>query len=84
MAAFMVEWRWEIWRELHQRSRVESFLFYDSGSVAPRIQQMKFKSTRRSIGAGWRLITQQGGSLVNYIAFGNEGFRLRLSFSTAF
>jgi hypothetical protein len=84
MAAFMVEWRWEIWRELHERSRVESFLFYDSGSVGSRVFDIQFKNLRRSIGAGWRLTTLQGGSLVNYIAFGDEGFRFRVALSTAF
>jgi hypothetical protein len=84
MAAFMLEWRWEIWRELHERSRVEAFVFYDSGSIAPRVFEIQLKGMRRSIGFGWSLSTLQGGALVNYIAFGNEGFRLRVSFGTAF
>lgn len=84
MAALMVEWRWEIWRELHERARIESFLFYDSGSVAENVLDIQFKNLRRSIGGGWRLITASGGSLVNYIAYGDDGFRLRLTLNTAF
>ncbi|HSG81426.1 MAG TPA: hypothetical protein VLC48_04175, partial [Gemmatimonadota bacterium] len=47
MAAFMVEWRWEVWRELHERSRIESFLFYDSGSVAESVLSIQFRNMRR-------------------------------------
>ncbi len=84
MAAFMVEWRWEVWQELHGRSRVESFLFYDSGSVAERVFDIRLKDMRRSIGMGFRLVTVQGGSMGGYMAFGDDGFRLRASLSTAF
>jgi hypothetical protein len=84
MAAFMLEWRWEVWRELHERSRIEGFLFYDSGSVAETVMSIQFRNMRRSIGGGWRLVTVAGGSFVNYIAFGDDGFRFRVTFSTAF
>ena len=84
MGAFMVEWRWEVWQELHGRSRVESFLFYDSGSVAERVFDIRLRNMRRSIGMGFRLVTVQGGSMGGYMAFGDDGFRLRASLSTAF
>ncbi len=84
MAAFMVEWRWEVWQELHGRSRAESFLFYDSGSVADRVFDIQLKNMRRSIGFGFRLVTIEGSSMGGYMAFGDEGIRLRASLSTAF
>ncbi|NIR43360.1 MAG: BamA/TamA family outer membrane protein [Gemmatimonadetes bacterium] len=84
MAAMMLEWRWEIWRELHERSRIESFLFYDAGSVMPRLADFRIDDVRRSVGIGWRLITSRSGLLTNYIAFGDDGVRYRFRFSTAF
>lgn len=84
MAATMVEWRWEVWRELHERSRVESFLFYDLGSVMPRLTDFRIGDARSSFGFGWRLSARDGALAASYIAFGDEGVRLRFTFSTAF
>ena len=84
MAALMTEWRYEVWRELHGRSRVESFFLFDSGQVQQRIDKISWSDQKRSFGFGFRLITAREAFLVTYLAYGSDGFRYRVRFETAF
>lgn len=84
MAALMTEWRYEIWRELHERSRVESFLFFDTGAVENRLTEMDGSDFVQSFGFGMRFIVRADAFLVTYIAFGDEGPRLRFTFGAAY
>lgn len=83
MSALMAEWRYEVWREPRERARVESFFFYDTGAVAERLRSLSWGARTESFGLGWRLLTRRGGRFVNYLAFGKEGLRFRITFSTA-
>ena len=47
MAAFMLEWRWEVWRELHERSRIEDLL-----SVRIELTEVHFDVHTRNSGPG--------------------------------
>ncbi len=84
MAALMTEWRYEVWRELHGRSRVESFFLFDSGQVQQRIDKIRWSDQKRSFGFGFRLITIRETFLVSYVAYGSDGFRYRVRFGTTF
>jgi hypothetical protein len=83
-ATLMTEWRYEVWRELHGRSRVESFFLFDSGQVQQRIDKIRWSDQKRSFGFGFRLITAREAFLVTYLAYGSDGFRYRVRFSTTF
>jgi hypothetical protein len=84
MAAILTEWRYEVWRELHGRSRVESFFLFDSGQVQQRIDKIRWSDQKRSFGFGFRLITAREAFLVSYLALGSDGFRYRIRFGTTF
>ena len=72
---FNLEWRYEIWRELQERSRVETFLFLDEGAVADELSRVSLPDFRSSFGVGFRVVSGQGLSSVVYVAFGAEGVR---------
>lgn len=80
----MAEWRYEIWRELHQRSRMEFFLFFDAAGVTGSLGDLSSEDLRESYGFGFRLVKLEG--LVGYTSFGfgAEGFRWRLGDSWSF
>lgn len=84
MAAIMAEWRYEIWLELHERARIEGFVFVDEGGVSPRLSDLDGSDLRESYGFGLRGIS--GGHLLAlaYLAFGEEGARLQAAFSWAY
>ena len=84
MAALMTEWRYEVWRELQGRSRVETFFLFDTGSVQSDVTRISLSDMKRSFGFGWRLVAQSRANVVNYLAFGPEGLRFRISFSAVF
>ena len=84
MAALMTEWRFEVWRELHERIRAESFVFFDIGGVDHTITDLRLRDTRQSFGFGYRVTTPRGGEFLTYLAFGDEGPKFRVSFSTAY
>ena len=84
MAAVMVEWRYEIWRELHERLRAESFVFFDTGSVADRLDDISGDDLAYSAGFGFRASARPNTLFTTYIAFGTEGPRFQLTFGTVF
>ncbi len=84
MAALMTEWRYEVWRELQGRSRVEAFFLFDIGAVNSRVTSISLGNTVRSYGFGWRIVTSRGGRFVTYMAFGKEELRFRVKFETAY
>lgn len=84
MAALMTEWRFEVWRELQERVRAESFVFFDIGGVEHTITDLRLRDTRQSFGFGYRVTTRRGGRFVTYLAFGDEGPKLRVSLNTAY
>lgn len=77
-AGVMVEWRYEVWRDLHQRSRAEFFLFFDEAGVTRSLADLASSDLRASYGFGLRFVTLDG--LVGYasLGFGEEGARVRV------
>lgn len=84
MAAVMAEFRWEVWRELHHLSRVESFLFLDLGGVAPRLGELDGEDLRESYGFGFRYVAGHRLGVLGYLAFGDEGTRVQATFDWAY
>lgn len=84
LLALISEWRYQIWRELHGRGRVESFLLLDAGAVEGHLSHMGASDLLWSYGFGMRAIW--GGQLrgLSYVAFGEEGGRVDLHLSWAF
>jgi hypothetical protein len=84
MAAIMAEWRYEVWRELHERGRVESFLLLDSGAVEDRLLDIDFDDLRWSYGFGMRVVWNRQVRWLIYLAFGDDGARLNVNFSSVY
>lgn len=84
MGAVMVEWRYEIWRELHSRGRAEGFIFFDDAAVKRNLDDIEESDLHESYGFGLRGVW--GGRLLGlaYLAFGEEGARLQATFSWAY
>jgi hypothetical protein len=80
----MSEWRYEVWRELHERGRVESFLLLDSGTVGERFRAMTFSNLYWSFGFGMRVVWDAQVRWLAYLAFGDEGAQFSLGFSRVF
>ncbi len=81
MLALMTEWRYEVWRELHERGRVESFLFLDSGTVDHKFSEMRFRNLKWSWGFGFRVVWSGQTRWLAYLGFGEDGARLNVDFS---
>lgn len=76
------EWRYEVWRELQDRLRVDGFVFFEEGAVAPRLGSLGSSDFRPSWGLGFRLEDRDGPLGRALVAFGEEGTRLGLELST--
>lgn len=81
LLALMSEWRYEVWRELHNRGRVESFLFADAGAVDRRLSDISFDQLRWSYGFGFRIVWSSQLRGLAYLAFGADRTRFDLDFS---
>jgi len=73
MLSFMSEYRFEVWRELQDRMRAETFLFFAYGSVGERITRITSDEWHPSYGLGIRV--SQPTSLIGlaYLGFSGEG-----------
>lgn len=81
--AVMGEWRYEIWRSIHEDLKVESFVFVDAGNVARRVTDLPGLETSygfgmRALGAAPHLIG------LWYLGFSEEDVRFSLQFSWPF
>lgn len=77
-----VEWRYEAWRELQDRSRAEWFVFWDSGAVVPSLSEIA--QLRNDWGFGLRFATQTGPGAHFFFAWGDEGFRFGFRLISSF
>ncbi len=84
LLAVMTEWRYEVWRELHERGRVESFLFLDTGTVDRHLRDMRLENLRWSGGFGFRVVWSGQVRWLVYLGFGRDGARFNANFGWAF
>lgn len=84
LLAVMTEWRYEVWRELHERGRVESFLFLDTGTVDRHLRDMRLRKLLWSGGFGFRVVWSGQVRWLVYLGYGRDGARFDANFSWAF
>lgn len=84
LVALQSEWRYEIWRSIHDDIRQEGFVFLDAGSVARRIDELDASDLRTGYGFGMRTATDEGLAFLWWLAFSGEGTKFRLRFSWPF
>lgn len=82
--ALTAEWRYEVWRELQERTRMEGMVFVDQGTVARRLDELDSSDWRFSFGAGLRLVTARGTVATGYVAAGEDGPRVEVGVGAAF
>lgn len=84
-AAFLLsEWRYEIWRDLHERSRTETFLFLDVSGVQHTLSDLDISDLETGYGLGMRYVVPPNVRFVWYLAFSHETTRFRVDLSWEF
>lgn len=78
------EWRYEIWRELQDRMRVEGLVFAEAGGVGRRLGEISTPDMVGSWGLGLRVVGEDGYLGSGYLAFGEEGTRVQAEFGWEF
>jgi hypothetical protein len=75
MLGLMSEWRYEVWRELHERTRAEVFIFFHYGAVAERLGEMFDSSDfwNASYGFGLRIAAPTMLIGAAYLGFNPKG-----------
>jgi hypothetical protein len=73
MLSFMSEYRFEVWRELHNRMRAETFLFFHYGAVGETTGQIEGGDWQPSYGLGLRLSRPTSLMGLAYLGFSGEG-----------
>jgi outer membrane protein assembly factor BamA len=84
MLAVMSEWRYEVWRELHERGRAETFFLADAGTVSNSFRNMSLKQLRWSFGLGLRLVFESEVRWLAWLAFGRDGAEFSVRFTRVF
>lgn len=79
MVSLTAEWRYEIWRDIHNTMRVESFLFFGEGAVGPRLGAIAPEDWRASYGFGFRLARSEALLGLAFLGFSEESVRFGVS-----
>lgn len=84
LLALSAEWRWEVWRELQGRMRLEGFVFFEEGTTVADLGRVTGSDLRPSWGGGLRLAEPGGLMGRAYLAGGEEGVRAQAELSAEF
>lgn len=84
LLAMAAEWRWEVWRELQGRFRVEGFVFFEEGTAVGDLSTLGSSDLRPSWGGGLRLADHDGLEARAFLADGEEGARFQADLSASF
>lgn len=84
LAAAAAEWRYEVWRELQERFRLEAFLFFEEGTAVRDLTTLSSSDLRPSYGVGLRLVDREGLVGRAYVADGDESPRFQLDLTAEF
>lgn len=79
MVTLIAEWRYEIWRDIHNSSRLETFLYFGEGAVAPRLADIETPDWHESYGIGLRAASTDALLGRLYFGFSEESFHVGVS-----
>lgn len=79
MVSLIAEWRYEIWRDIHNTMRVESFLYFGEGAVGPRLSAIAPEDWRASYGFGFRVARSEALLGLAFLGFSEESVRFGVS-----
>ena len=72
MVSLMTEWRYEIWRDIHNSTRLESFLHAGAGTVGRRLDEIGTEDWQPSYGFGLRFADRKGLLGLVFLGFSDE------------
>ena len=78
MISLTAEWRYEIWRDIHNSTRLESFVYFGEGAVGPRLDEIDAEDWHASYGFGFRAVQRDGLLALLYLGFSAEGLQFGL------
>lgn len=78
-ASLSAEWRYEIWRDIHNSIRVESFLYFGEGAVGPRLGEIAPEDWRASYGFGFRVARSEALLGSAFLGFSEESVQVGVS-----
>lgn len=81
LLALLSEWRYEIWRTIHDDLRQEGFVFLDVGTVGGISRALDLSDLRTSYGFGMRTVAAGTVAFVWYVGFSEEQTAFRVGFS---
>lgn len=79
MVSLTAEWRYEIWRDIHNTMRVESFLYFGEGAVGRRLGAIAPEDWRESYGFGFRVARSEALLGLAFLGFSEESVRFGVS-----
>ncbi|MFQ5530691.1 MAG: hypothetical protein ACE5FP_10155, partial [Gemmatimonadota bacterium] len=79
LVALTAEWRYEIWRDIHNSSRLETFLSFGEGAVGHRLDDITGPDWHESYGLGFRMASREDLIGVLFFGFSEESFHVNVS-----
>jgi len=70
--SLVAEWRYEVWRDIHDIARTEFFLYFGEGAVNRRLPDISREDWRASYGVGIRMVMKQRLLGVAFLGFSDE------------
>jgi outer membrane protein assembly factor BamA len=72
MLSLVAEWRYEVWRDIHDIVRSEFFLYFGEGTVQRRLDEISGGDWRASYGVGARMVMKERLLGVAFLGFSGE------------
>ena len=79
MISVTAEWRFEIWRDIHNSARIETFLHFGEGAVAHQLNDIESLDWHESYGFGFRGATTENLLGVLFFGFSDESFHINVT-----
>ncbi|MGW8283084.1 MAG: BamA/TamA family outer membrane protein [Gemmatimonadota bacterium] len=76
VVSLVAEWRYEVWRDIHDIARSEFFLYFGEGAVNERLQDVSGSDWKTSFGVGTRMVLKQHLLGVAFLGFSSEGVQV--------
>ena len=72
MISLVAEWRYEVWRDIHDIIRSEFFLYFGEGTVQRRLNEVSAGDWQASYGIGARMVMKERLLGVAFLGFSDE------------